>query len=48
VHLSASGRKLLAHLHVLQVQATVSAHDPSGGASTVTTVLTLRAAKARR
>jgi hypothetical protein len=48
VHLSSAARKLLARLHVVQVQAIVSAHDPSGGASTVTTVLTLRAAKARR
>jgi hypothetical protein len=50
VHLSSAARALLARAHVLQVHATIVAHNPSGGASTVASTLTLRAArsKARR
>lgn len=46
LHLSSQARALLARSHVLRARATVSAHDPAGGSSTVTTTVTLRPAKA--
>jgi hypothetical protein len=46
LHLSAAGRKLLAHSHTLRVRATIVARNASGVASTVPITVTLRAAKA--
>jgi hypothetical protein len=44
LRLSGRARALLARSRVLRAKVTVSAHDPSGGSSTVTTIVTLRAA----
>jgi 1,4-dihydroxy-2-naphthoyl-CoA synthase len=46
LHLSSQARALLARSHVLRARATVSAHDPAGGSSTVATTVTLKPAKA--
>jgi Immunoglobulin I-set domain len=48
LHLSAAGRKLLAHSHTLRVRATIVARDPSGASSTTQITVTLHAAKAHR
>jgi hypothetical protein len=48
LHLSAEGRKLLAHAHTLRVRATIVAHNPSGASSTTQITVTLHAAKAHR
>jgi hypothetical protein len=45
LHLSAAGRKLLAHAHTLRVRATIVARNPSGASSTVQITVTLHAAK---
>jgi hypothetical protein len=46
LHLSAAGRKLLAHAHTLRVRGTIVARNPSGASSTVQITVTLHAAKA--
>ncbi|MHB8233135.1 MAG: immunoglobulin domain-containing protein [Solirubrobacteraceae bacterium] len=45
LHLSSKAKKLLAHSHSLKARATVSAHDPAGGAHTAVSTVTLRSAK---
>jgi hypothetical protein len=47
LHLSATGRKLLAKLHVLHARATIAAHDPAGEHATTTKSITLRPAPAK-
>jgi hypothetical protein len=44
LHLSAQGRALLAHSHVLRVKATITARNPGGKSATTTLTLTLRLA----
>ncbi len=46
--LTARARTLLARSHVLRTRATIIARDPEGGTHTTLTILTLRAAKAKR
>ncbi len=48
LHLSATGRKLLAHSHVLSARATVVAHNPAGGTHTGQAIVTLRPQKRKR
>lgn len=48
LHLSAKARALLARSHVLRARATIVAHDPAGTSHSTQTVVTLRAASARR
>jgi hypothetical protein len=45
LHLSSSGRTLLARSHVLSARATIIAHDPAGGSHTTVVTVTLRPAK---
>jgi len=45
LHLTAAGRKLLAHNHVLSARVTIVAHDPTGGTHTGQTIVTLRVSK---
>ena len=44
LHLSSKGRALLAHAHLLRVQATVASHDPAGATYTALDSITIRAA----
>ncbi len=46
LHLSARGRALLVHAHMLRARATVSAHDPADTTHTGQTTVTIRAGKA--
>jgi PKD repeat protein len=48
LHLTPEARALLASMHVLRVQATLVAHDPSGKTHTTRTDVTLRASKSTR
>jgi PKD repeat protein len=48
LRLSSEARSLLASAHVLRVQATLVAHDPSGKTHTTQTNVTLRASKSTR
>ncbi len=48
LHLSAAGRKLLAHSHVLRVRVTILVRDPTGATHTGQTTVTLRVSKAKR
>ncbi|HTZ63682.1 MAG TPA: serine protease [Solirubrobacteraceae bacterium] len=43
LHLSATGKKLLAHVHLLSARATITAHNPAGGKHTGETIVTLHA-----
>ncbi len=45
LHLTSEARALLASVHVVRVQATLIAHDPSGHVHTTRTDVTLRASK---
>jgi hypothetical protein len=48
LRISAKARALLARTHVLRARATIVAHDPAGATHTTQTVVTIRAAKAKR
>ncbi|MGN6587535.1 MAG: carboxypeptidase regulatory-like domain-containing protein [Solirubrobacterales bacterium] len=48
LHLTAAGRKLLAHSHVLGARVTIVARDPTGATHTGQTIVTLRMSKAEQ
>lgn len=48
LHLSATGRKLLGHSHLLGARATIVAHNPAGGTHTGQAIVTLRQQKPKR
>jgi hypothetical protein len=48
LHLSPEARALLSRTHVLRARATIVAHDPTGATHTTQTILTIRAARAKR
>jgi hypothetical protein len=47
LHLSAQGRRLLAHSHTLRVRASLIAHNPAGESQSLLTTATLRLTKSR-
>ncbi|HTW42599.1 MAG TPA: hypothetical protein VMD79_09820, partial [Solirubrobacteraceae bacterium] len=48
LHLTATGRALLAHLHTLSVRATIVAHNPTGGTHSGQAILALHSKRAGR